>query len=140
MSLHVELVSPEGVILISEADMVLARTTDGDIAFQPGHVSFVGNLCPGMVKVNASDGAVHYLAVHGGFVEIASDRISILSDIAEVASEIDISRASAALERAKAVSKEESGDSKAAAAAMRRAEVRLAVAAAGAGAEHVPGS
>ena len=121
-------------MLTAEADMVLTRTTDGDIAFQPGHVSFVGNLRPGVVKVNATDGAVHYLAVHGGFVEIASDTVAILSDTAEIASEIDTARASAALERAKAALKEESGDERAVVDAIRRAEVRLAAASAAAAA------
>ena len=45
MTLQVELVSPEGIAYSGEAEMVVARTVDGgDIAFQPGHVPFIGVL------------------------------------------------------------------------------------------------
>lgn len=129
MPLQVDLVSPERVMLTVEADMVVTRTTEGDIAFQPGHVSFVGNLLPGMVKVFASGGGVHHIAVHRGFVEISRDRIAILSDIGELDSEIDADRAAAAAERARSALLADANDEQAAD-ALRRAEVRLAVAAA----------
>ena len=45
MTFQVELVSPEGIAYSGEAEMVIARTVGGgDIAFQPGHVPFVGVL------------------------------------------------------------------------------------------------
>ena len=128
MPLHVELVSPERVVLTTTASMVLVRTTDGDIAFQPGHVPFVGVLLPERVRIYGTDGTTQLIAVHSGFVEVAADRVAILSDVAELAGDIDTDRATAAAERARAVLATDPDDDEAAA-ALKRAEVRLAVAA-----------
>ncbi|MCY4102525.1 MAG: ATP synthase F1 subunit epsilon [bacterium] len=128
MSLRVELVSPEEVVLEATASMVLVRTTDGDIAFQPGHVPFVGVLLPERVRIYTTDGETRMIAVHSGFVEVSGDKVAILSDAAELAAEIDVDRATAAAERARAALVEEPDDTEAAA-ALKRAEVRLAVAA-----------
>ena len=128
MPLQVELVSPEEVVLTTTASMVLVRTTDGDIAFQPGHVPFVGVLLPERVRIYGDDGDTQLIAVHSGFVEVAGDKVAILSDVAELATEIDVDRATAAAERARSALTADPDDDEAAA-ALRRAEVRLAVAA-----------
>ena len=128
MPLHVELVSPEEVVLTTTASMVLVRTTDGDIAFQPGHVPFVGVLSPERVRIYGPDGDTQLIAVHSGFVEVAADKVAILSDVAELAGDIDVDRATAAAERARAALMDNPDDNEAAA-ALKRAEVRLAVAA-----------
>jgi len=126
--LHVELVSPEEVVLEAAASMVLVRTTDGDIAFQPGHVPFVGVLLPERVRIYGDDGDTRMIAVHSGFVEVAGDKVAILSDVAELAGDIDVDRAAAAAERARSALTADPDDDEAAA-ALKRAEVRLAVAA-----------
>ena len=128
MPLQVELVSPEEVVLATTASMVLVRTTDGDIAFQPGHVPFVGVLLPERVRIFGPDGDTQLIAVHSGFVEVAGDKVAILSDVAELATEIDTDRATAAAERAREALAADPDDAEAAA-ALQRAEVRLAVAA-----------
>ena len=128
MPLQVELVSPEEVVLETTAAMVLVRTTDGDIAFQPGHVPFVGVLLPERVRIYGDDGDTQLIAVHSGFVEVSGDKVAILSDVAELAGDIDTDRATAAAERARAALVEDPEDAEAAA-ALKRAEVRLAVAA-----------
>ena len=128
MALQVELVSPEEVVLTTTASMVLVRTTDGDIAFQPGHVPFVGVLLPERVRIFGPDGDTQLIAVHSGFVEVAGDKVAILSDVAELATEIDTDRATAAAERAREALAADPDDAEAAA-ALQRAEVRLAVAA-----------
>jgi len=117
MTLQVELVSPERILYSGEADMVIARTAGGDIAFLTGHAPFVGSLGIGKVVVRQSDGTSVTAAVHGGFVEVKDNRVTILSDVAELASQIDVSRAREAL--ARVVDDED---------ARRRAEVRLDVA------------
>ncbi len=127
MPLQVELVSPEEVVLTTTASMVLVRTTDGDIAFQPGHVPFVGVLLPERVRIFGDDGDTQLIAVHSGFVEVAGDKVAILSDVAELAGDIDVDRATTAAERARAALAADPEDA-AAAAALQRAEVRLAVA------------
>ncbi len=82
MALVVELVSPEEIVYTGEAEMVVARTTDGEIAFQPGHVPFLGVLVPSEVRVYTTDGAKTTIAVERGFVEVSNDNVALLSDSA----------------------------------------------------------
>src|SRR3546814_7382219 len=107
--------------------MVSARTLGGgDIAFLTGHAPFVGALDIGKVTVRPAEGSDELVAVHGGFIEVSNDRVTILSDVAEVASQIDVERARRAAERAEAALRAEQDVE--AEAALRRAHVRLAVA------------
>lgn len=89
MPLHVELVAPESVLYEGEADMVVCRTTDGEIAFLPGHVSFLGALGVGEVRVllpggGASGSGEEAFSVDGGFVEVRDDKVTVLSDAARL--------------------------------------------------------
>src|SRR5690606_25292879 len=107
--------------------MVSARTLGGgDIAFLTGHVPFVGALDIGQVTIRPTEGADELVAVHGGFIEVSNDRVTLLSDVAEIASQIDVERARRAEERAEAKLRTEHDAE--AEAALRRARVRLAVA------------
>jgi F-type H+-transporting ATPase subunit epsilon len=124
--LQVELVSPERILHRGEAEMVVARTTDGEIAFLTGHAPFIGALGIGTVKIVGGDAGEQRAAVHGGFVEVSQDRVSILSDVAELADQIDAERARRALEAAETRSRAE--DDAEAEAALRRARVRLELA------------
>ena len=127
MTLQVQVVSPERILWSGEAEMVIARTAGGgDIAFLTGHAPFVGALDIGKVTVRPTDGPDDHVAVHGGFVEVSQDRVSILSDVAEVASQIDVERARRAQERAQARLRD-AHDAEAAA-ALARANLRLQVA------------
>jgi F-type H+-transporting ATPase subunit epsilon len=128
MAFRVELVSPEGSVFTGEATMVLARTAEGEIAFQQGHVPFIGVLVgTGPVKVWLVDGTVVPVAVHSGFVQVSGDAVTILSDVAELPDAIDVARAEAARDRARAVLQGEPHD-EAALAAQTRANLRLQVA------------
>ena len=134
MSLVVELVSPERVAYTGEAKMVICRTTTGDIAFLPGHVPFIGVLATHPVRVLLDEGGEQVIAVHQGFVEVSPPegdvtRVTILSDVCELADTIDVARAQAAKERAEAALSADAEDVEAAA-ALVRATVRLSVAAA----------
>jgi F-type H+-transporting ATPase subunit epsilon len=126
VTLHVELVSPEQVLYSGDGDMVVCRTTDGEIAFLTGHAPFVGSLGIGEVRVIEPGGQVERAAVHGGFVEVSHDRVTILSDVAELASQIDAARAHRAAEQAEARLRE--GHDAQAEAALRRARVRVELA------------
>jgi F-type H+-transporting ATPase subunit epsilon len=124
--LQVELVSPERILYSGEANMVIARTIGGgEIAFLPGHAPFVGALDIATVTIRADEGD-ELAAVHGGFVEVSDNVVTILSDVAELASQIDVDRAEAARERAEA--KTRATDDAEAEAEARRAHVRLAAA------------
>lgn len=127
MPLQVELVSPEKIVFEGEADLVIVRTTDGEVGFQAGHVPFVGVLAVGEVRAQMTNGSIQHIAVHRGFVEIADNHVTILSDVAELASEIDVPRAQTALANAEAAFGADSSDAEAAG-ALSRATVRLRVA------------
>ena len=104
----VEVVSPERVLYSGEATMVITRTLGGgEIAFQPGHAAFLGALTECHTRVFLTDGTVEDIAVHGGFVEVSSNKVSILSDAAELGSQIDVDRARSAKERAEEVLRHE---------------------------------
>jgi F-type H+-transporting ATPase subunit epsilon len=101
MTLQVELVSPERILYSGEADMVVCRTVGGgEVAFLTGHAPFLAALDPGVVRVKTSGGDEVVAAVHGGFVEVRDDRVIVLSDVAELAKDIDVSRAERAKESA----------------------------------------
>ena len=128
MTFQVELVSPEDISYSGEAEMVIARTVEGgDIAFQPGHVPFIGVLSVWSVEVIRPDGERDVFAVHRGFVQVAGTKVSILSDVSETADEIDIERAKEAHVSAKELIQSNSEDQEAIA-SLERSEVRLRVA------------
>jgi F-type H+-transporting ATPase subunit epsilon len=124
--LTVEVVSPEAILFTGEAEMVVARTLDGEIAFQPGHVSFLGALEDSSLRVLQESGQIAF-AVHGGFVEVSNDRVTVLSDVAESSNAIDVARATTAFERAEAAMRADPEDVEAAE-AVKRASTRLEVA------------
>jgi F-type H+-transporting ATPase subunit epsilon len=126
MTLQVDLVSPERILYQGEADMVIARTVGGgDIAFLTGHAPFVGALAIAPVTIRSESGD-EVAAVHGGFVEVSGDRVTILSDVAELASQIDVARAERARDEAEdQLRREHDAEVEATA---RRAHVRLAAA------------
>ena len=123
-TMQVELVSPEKVVFSGEATQVITRTLDGgEIAFLPGHAPFLGALTENHTRITLADGTQLDVAVHGGFVQVADNKVSILSDIAELADQIDRGRAMAAKERAEAILRNE--DDAEAEAALSRAHARL---------------
>ena len=128
MTFQVELVSPEAISYSGEAEMVIARTIEGgDIAFQPGHVPFIGVLAVWSVDVVRPDGDRDTIAVHQGFVQVAGTRVSILSDVSEPSADIDVDRARAAKGNAEAALTTDRNNAEAAG-ARARAELRLRVA------------
>ncbi|MDQ1730083.1 MAG: F-type H+-transporting ATPase subunit epsilon [Pseudonocardiales bacterium] len=100
-TMQVELVSVERPIWSGEATAVYARTPEGEIGVLPGHAPLLGALAPGwLVRIQQADGVEQRVAVHGGFLSVRADGVSVLAEIAESADEIDVARAHAALERA----------------------------------------
>lgn len=100
MPLQVELVSPERILFSGEAEMVAARTTEGEVAFLPDHAPFLGALGIAKLRVLQEGGGEVVAAVHGGFVEVRDNTVTVLSDVAELADQIDVERARAAEQRA----------------------------------------
>lgn len=101
-TLHVELVSVERLIWSGEAAMVIARTTEGDLGVLPGHTPLLGQLAEGgVVRIRQDGGEELVVAVHGGFLSITEDGVSLLAEVAELADEIDVPRARTALDHAR---------------------------------------
>ncbi|MGR7023547.1 F0F1 ATP synthase subunit epsilon [Geodermatophilus sp. URMC 62] len=120
-TLQVELVAVERIIWSGEANMVIARTTEGEIGVLPSHAPLLGELAPGgVVTIRTTEGEDLVVAAHGGFLSVTPRGVSILAETAEISSEIDVERAREALRRA-----EEGGDDPDALAAARRAQSRL---------------
>jgi len=92
--MHVELVSPERILFSGDAEMVICRTIGGgEIAFLTGHTPFLGALAEAPVRIKTTEGNWEDAAVHGGFVHVRDDNVILLSDLAELASQIDFERA-----------------------------------------------
>jgi len=122
---EVQLVSPEQVLYTGDAKMVVVRTLGGgDIAFEENHAAFLGALDTWPARVKFEDGTQKWFAVHGGFVEVSNNKVSILSDVAELSHHIDVGRARQAKARAEAaLEKEHDVECEA---QLRRAHARLA--------------
>jgi len=100
-SMQVELVSVERPIWSGEANAVYARTTEGEIGVLAGHSPLLGELAAGwLVRIQPVDGDELRVAVHGGFLSVRPDGVSLLAELAETSDEIDAARAHEALERA----------------------------------------
>jgi F-type H+-transporting ATPase subunit epsilon len=115
----VELVAVERRIWSGEASFLLARTTVGELGILPGHEQTLAQLEEaGVVRIDGTDGTTTTVAVHGGFLHVTPDGVTVLAESAELSGEIDVSRARAAMDRADTSSPE-------GAAAAARAQVRL---------------
>jgi F-type H+-transporting ATPase subunit epsilon len=135
-----ELVTPERVLFSGEADQVVLRTDGGEIMFLPNHAPFVGALDVTVLRIapagsvggpgegdgghggsgagtgsGAGSSGEFRAAVHGGFVHVANNKVTVLASVAEAADEIDVDRARRALEAAKAAGGEGAGERRAAA-------------------------
>lgn len=78
--LHVEIVAVEEKIWSGEASILIARTTEGELAVMPGHTPLLGELVdPGEVRVRTADGERRW-NVHGGFLSVTSEGVSVLAE------------------------------------------------------------
>jgi F-type H+-transporting ATPase subunit epsilon len=117
MTLQVELVVPEGEIWSGQAELVIAKTLDGDIGVLTNHTPVLGILVEGSVVTirpetrgdNDSEGqggegrgggSDIVAAVGGGFFAVADNRVSILAHEAQLGRQVDAAAARAALEKA----------------------------------------
>jgi F-type H+-transporting ATPase subunit epsilon len=102
MTLQVELAVPDGEIWSGEAQMVIAKTLEGDIGVLSGHAPVLGILAEGsVVRIRPEEGGEEIsAAVSSGFFSIADDRVSILARQAQLSSAIDRAAAQAALDAA----------------------------------------
>ena len=99
MSLTLEIVTPESKVYTEEIDHVVVPTANGKINILPNHVPIIDKLVAGDLKVEIN-GNQEYLAVSSGFVEVYSNKVSILTDEALVISALDDASIDEAVQRA----------------------------------------
>jgi F-type H+-transporting ATPase subunit epsilon len=103
VSMQVELVMPEGEIWAGEAQMVIARTLDGEIGLLTNHAPIIGVLYEGstvQIRPQTDSNADIFAAVSGGFLSMADNRISILARQAQLGNDVDVAAVQRALDQA----------------------------------------
>jgi len=116
--LQVELVAADRTVWSGQATMVIARTVEGDVGVLKDHAPLLSLLADAVVEIETGDETV-VAAVDGGFISVAHNRVSILSEHAQLADEIDVKAVEAELEEARS-SEDDDADAR-----VRRAEVRI---------------
>ncbi len=124
--MQVELVAADRLVWSGEATMVIARTTEGDVGILPSHAPMLSTMVDGIVDVTTADGETWIAAVDAGFLSVANNRISILSEHAEMSHDIDLEKARADLEKAHATGENDDESTTAVAQAWAQARVRAA--------------
>lgn len=126
-TMQVDVVSAEQRLFSGQAEAVLARSLDGEIAILPGHQPALLALAKAPVRVRTAEGDEVDVAVHNGFLEMRENQLTVLADIAELATEIDVERAKAARRRAEQhlADPDYAGDAQA---ELDRAQLRLRIA------------
>ena len=125
--LEVAVVSAEKSLWRGLATSVVAKTPEGEIGILPGHEPILALLLESPLRIDAADGTKMMVAVHGGFFSVDSNKVNVIAEIAELAEDIDLERAQAALARAQSAGDDENRS------AIKRAETRITVAGAAKG-------
>jgi F-type H+-transporting ATPase subunit epsilon len=120
--LEVAVVSAERLLWQGEAKSVVAKTPEGEIGILPGHEPVLSLLVESPLRIEEPDGSKMLVAVHGGFFSVDSNKVNVIAEIAELAEDIDLERAKAALAKAQAAADEEDPST------LKRAETRITVA------------
>lgn len=128
--LNLQMVTPYKKVLAEEVDEITAPGTVGEFGVLPGHTPFLTTLKIGELSYRKGTEVFH-VAVNWGYVEVEDDNVSVLVETAELADEIDLERAKAALGRAEEALRKLSPEDKeflAMQAALERALIRIQVA------------
>jgi F-type H+-transporting ATPase subunit epsilon len=131
--IELEVVTPQRLVLHEDVESLELPGRDGYLGVLPGHAPLLTELGVGILTYHKG-GETRLLTVMYGYAEVLPDRVIVLAEIAERAEEIDVARARAALEQAKA-DLPKAGSTEAdwdrSNAAIQRAEVRLQAASRG---------
>lgn len=119
--LQVELVSADRLVWSGEATMVVAKTAEGDVGILRDHAPLLSVMVEGAVQIQREGQDTVIAAVDAGFLSMAANRVSILTEHAELASDIDVEAARAELERHSGADPDDEESQ----VAVRRAEARI---------------
>ncbi len=84
-SFHVDVVSPEATVWSGLATLVMAKTSDGELGIMANHEPLMGALVTGPVMIEAEDGTRTTIGVHGGFLQVLDNQVTLITDRAQVA-------------------------------------------------------
>jgi F-type H+-transporting ATPase subunit epsilon len=101
MPIQLEIVSPERRAFTDEVDEVILPGIDGELGILPHHTRLITALGTGELRIKKG-GTEQSLLISGGFVEVRSDKVIVMADLAEHSSEIDEARAIEARKAAEA--------------------------------------
>ncbi len=101
-TLTFELVTPERLLVSEQAEMVVMPGGEGDFGVLPGHAPLISTIRPGTLSIHGKGGAVLGYFVSGGFAEAGPERCALLAEEAILVGDIDIGKAQARLEEARA--------------------------------------
>jgi F-type H+-transporting ATPase subunit epsilon len=99
MPIRCEIVSQDRTVFEGDVDIVIVPGVNGEMGILPSHSPLLSTMSIGVIKVRYS-GQEEIFTVSGGLVEVQPTIVTILADAAEHVSEIDVSRAQAAKNRA----------------------------------------
>jgi len=100
-TLKLEIVTPDAKAYSGDVDMVTLPASEGEMGIYPQHVPVLAQIVPGEITIR-KDGRDSFLAIGEGFVEITGDRVTIMTDMAVSAENIDEAKAEEARQRAQA--------------------------------------
>ena len=101
-TIQVEIVSAEESIFSGEAQMVYAPAVMGEVGIAPRHTPLISPLKPGEVRLDMGDGKEEFFFVSGGILEVQPHMVTVLSDTAIRAHDLDEAQAMEAQKRAEA--------------------------------------
>ncbi len=130
MPLHLEIVTPERLAYSDEVDMVLVPGADGELGILPHHTPLVSLLGVGELKIRKG-GTEESFAIVGGFLQVRPDKVVVMAETADLASDIDLEKAQEArreAERALETGYHEGADLASARASLQQALLRIRVA------------
>ena len=110
MTIHVDIVSAEAEIYSGQAEMVFAPALMGEVGIAPGHTPLLTRLKPGEVRLKLADGSEEAFYVSGGMLEVQPRMVTVLSDTAVRAHDIDEAAALEAKQRAEQMLSDQSAE------------------------------
>lgn len=105
MKLSVSILTPQSEIFSGEADELVVPTVNGEIGILPNHVSLFTQILPGELRIKTG-GKTEFIAIMGGYLEVANNNVSVLGDYAVRAEDIEVAKVEQAKQKAEKMKQE----------------------------------
>lgn len=93
---RVDVVSPEETVWSGDATIVIARTPDGELGIMADHEPLMGALATGPVEIESETGDRTTIGVHGGFIQVLNNQVTLITDRARITEDHESAKAAAA--------------------------------------------